>query len=214
MGGSIDNRARLLLTIIERTRKAVGQEFPLSVKLNSADFQRGGFDETDALWVVKELEKRGLDLLEISGGTYEDVTFFTKKNLKPSTEEREAYFLDFAKQVRKATALPLMVTGGFRTLDFCNKVLENNEVDIIGFGRPFLLDENFPAGFLEGTLQKVEEPKIKAPATYFDMAVAGFYDYQIERIAKGKKINLNYSGWQGIMRMTKNELWKGLKNKV
>ncbi len=214
-GGSLDNRARLLLTIVEQSRKALGQEFPLSVKLNSADFQRGGFDEADALWVIKELEKRGLDLLEISGGTYENVTFFTKDNLKQSTKEREAYFLDFAQQVRKKSALPLMVTGGFRTLNFCNKVLANNELDIIGFGRPFLLDDRFPVGFLDGTLQKVEEPEIKAPlAAYFDMAVAGFYDYQIERIAKGKKINLNYSGLQGVMRMTKNELWKGIKNKV
>ncbi len=77
---------------------------------------------------------RGVDLLEISGGTYEEVTFFTQKGVKKSTKEREAYFLDFAKAVRLESEIPIMVTGGFRTLNFCNKVLENKELDIVGLG--------------------------------------------------------------------------------
>ena len=62
----------------------------------------------DALLVIKELEKRGIDLLEISGGTYEDVTFFTQKGVKQSTKEREAYFLDFAQEVRKSCQVPII----------------------------------------------------------------------------------------------------------
>jgi len=214
-GGMITNRARLLLTIVEKTRKAVGHEFPISVKLNSADFQRGGFEEDEALFVIRELHKRGVDLLEISGGTYEEVTFFSKKGIKQSTKEREAYFLDFAKAVRTESDIPIMVTGGFRTLAFCNKVLEDKELDVIGFGRPFLLYDNFAAGFLDGSLSKVEDPIIKSPLkAYQDFAVAGFYDKQIERIAEGKKIDLNYSATTSILRMTKNEFWKGLKNKI
>ena len=213
-GGNIENRARLLLNIVQQTRKAVGATFPISVKLNSADFQRGGFEEQDALFVIKELENRGLDLLEISGGTYEEVTFFTKKGIKQSTKDREAYFLDFAKDVRKQSATPIMVTGGFRTLDFCNKVLADKELDIVGFGRPFLIVDNFATGFLDGSLAQVADPIINSPIkNYFDTAVAGFYDYQIERIATGQKIDLNYKGWQGTWRMTKNEMWKGLKNR-
>lgn len=214
-GGSIENRSRLLLSVVEQTRKAIGHEFPISVKLNSADFQKGGFDEADALYVIKELEKRGVDLLEISGGTYEEVTFFTQKGVKQSTKEREAYFLDFAKEVRKESQIPIMVTGGFRTLAFCNEVLKNKELDIVGFGRPFLLADNFAAGFLEGSLEKVADPVIKSPmAGYYDMAVAGYYDYQIERIASGKKIDLSYTGTKGLMRMSRNELWKGVKNRI
>ncbi len=214
-GGMITNRARLLLTIVERTRKAVGNEFPISVKLNSADFLRGGFEEDDALFVIRELTKRGVDLLEISGGTYEEVTFFSKKGIKQSTKEREAYFLDFAKAVRAEGDIPIMVTGGFRTLAFCNKVLEDKELDIVGFGRPFLLHDDFAAGFLDGSLAKVDDPIIKSPLKmYQDFAVAGYYDKQIERIAEGKKIDLNYSATMATLRMTKNEFWKGLKNKI
>lgn len=213
-GGSIDNRARLLLEIVEQTRKVVGTNFPISVKLNSADFQRGGFDETDALYVIKELGERGIDLLEISGGTYEEVTFFTKKGIKQSTIEREAYFLDFAKEVRRQSKVPIMVTGGFRTLVFCNKVLANKELDVVGFGRPFLIHDNFAKEFLEGTLEKVEDPDIKMPIkAYFDAAVAGYYDYQIAQIAAGRKIDLTYKGWQAVLRFTKNEMVQGIRNR-
>jgi len=213
-GGVVANRARLLLEIVEETRKVVGPNFPVSVKLNSADFQRGGFEEADALFVIQELTNRGIDLLEISGGTYEEVTFFTKKGIKQSTKEREAYFLDFAKEIRKKSRVPIMVTGGFRTLDFCNKVLNNKELDIIGFGRPFLIHDHFAKGFLEGSLAKVVDPEIKMSIkSYFDAAVAGFYDYQIAQIAEGKKIDLKYKGWQAVLRFTKNELVQGIRNK-
>jgi len=214
-GGDIENRSRLLFRVVEGARKLVGNEFPLSVKLNSADFQRGGFEEEDAIYVIKELEKRGLDLIEISGGTYERVAFFTQENKKESTKKREAYFLDFAKEVRKSSQIPLMVTGGFRTLDFCNEVLEAEELDVIGFGRPFLLHEQFPCGFLDGTFPVVEDPLIKSPfEVYFDMAVAGFYDYQIARLATGKRLRLDYPGWKAIGRMSKNEFWNGIKNRI
>lgn len=213
-GGNIDNRARLLLEVVEATRKAVRPTFPISVKLNSADFQRGGFEETDALQVIKALTNRGVDLLEISGGTYEEVTFFTQKGVKQSTKEREAYFLDFAKEVRLQSEIPIMVTGGFRTFAFCNKVLTNKELDIVGFGRPFLIHDNFAKEFLAGTLPKVVDPKIKMPINaYFDAAVAGFYDYQIAETAAGRKIDLSYKGWQAVLRFTKNELVQGIKNK-
>jgi len=213
-GGSIENRSRLLLTIVERMRRVVGNEFSISVKLNSADFQKGGFNEQDALYVIKALEKSGIDLLEISGGTYEDFVAFTKSHIKDSTLAREAYFIEFAKAVRKESNIPIMVTGGLRSLAFCNEVLAQGELDVLGFGRPFLLDERFPKGFLDGSLERVVDPDIKVAASLFDMGIAGFYDYQIERLATGKSLKLTYPGWRGAMRMTRNELWKGIRNKI
>ena len=84
----------------------------------------------------------------------------------------------------------------------------------VGFGRPFLIQDNFAAEFLKGTLAKVVDPEIKMPIkTYFDAAIAGFYDYQIAEIAAGRKIDLNYKGWQAVLRFTKNELKEGIKNR-
>ena len=213
-GGSIENCGKMLFTIVEKARKKLGDNFPISVKINSADFQRGGFNEEDALWVVKRLEELGVDLLEVSGGTYEDLTFFTKKNLKQSTLEREAYFLDFAKQVRRSSNIGLMVTGGFRTYAFCKQVLEANELDIIGFGRPFLLKEHFPAGFLNGSLEKVEEVNIQPIAKKFlDLAEGGFYDYQIYALAQGRGLKLDYNANLSAIRLMMNEVMKGIAYK-
>ena len=117
-GGSLENRSRLLRSIIKNIRHYVGPNFPISVKLNSADFQRGGFTEEESLEVVQMLDQLGIDLLEISGGTYERLAFFEmndeQSELRESTQKREAYFIDFAQRIRTISKLPLMVTGGFR----------------------------------------------------------------------------------------------------
>ena len=99
-GGSLENRARLLYEIIERTRRKVGSSFPISVKINSADFQRGGFDDMDSEIVIKGLEERGVDLVEISGGTYEQSAMMGI-GMKESTRSREAYFLDFCPEDKR-----------------------------------------------------------------------------------------------------------------
>jgi len=211
-GGSLEARARLLFEVIEQTRLEVGNKFPISVKLNSADFQRGGFTEDESLEVIKGLEQRGVDLLEISGGTYERSAMFGEQ-MKDSTLQREAYFLEFAKRVRKQCSLPLMVTGGFRSLAFSNAALENDHLDLVGFGRPFLLNELFPKEFLSGKLTRVEDPVIKVlDPKNSDVAEAGFYDYQISRLAAGKPISYKYSALQAATRVPFNEFKMGMRN--
>ncbi len=209
-GGSIENRSRILMEIITKTREQVGPNFPISVKLNSADFQRGGFNEEDAFYVIDQLEKSKIDLLEISGGTYENIVFLTKRSEKNSTRKREAFFMEFAERVRIKTNIPLMVTGGFRTLDFCEKVIENNELEVIGFARPFLLDESFPSSFINKIGSKIEDASFNFPIKKIeDMAEGGFYDYQIHRISKNKKIKKSYSPYLAVLRLTVSEIYKG-----
>ena len=211
-GGSIENRARILFKIVELSRKQLGNNFPISVKLNSADFQRGGFGEEDAKFVIVELEKRGVDLIEISGGTYEQSAMMGL-GMKESTRSREAYFLDFAKELRKVCRVPLMVTGGFRTLAVCEEALENRELDIIGFGRPFLSEYNFPTGFLDGTLELVKDPSVTIlDKNNSDAALASFYDLQIKRLAHGKQLKFDYSGLRLATHFAKIEGQMGLRN--
>ncbi|MDH5655990.1 MAG: hypothetical protein OEZ34_08790, partial [Spirochaetia bacterium] len=163
-GGSVENRARFLLEIVRKTREAAEADFPIGVKLNSADFQRGGFDEKDSLTVIQLLEQEKIDLLEISGGTYERPSMIDgrkikrpgkNKAIKKSTAEREAYFLEFAEHVRKSVSLPLMVTGGFRSKDAMETALRDGSVDVIGMGRPFGVCPDLPNQFLNGTLDSV-----------------------------------------------------------
>ena len=157
-GGSLENRARFLLNVVTETRKEVGPTFPISVKLNSADFQKGGFNFADSLQVVQWLEEASVDLIEISGGTYEQPALLgmegveekEEQNVAPSTKAREAYFVDFAKAMQKAVKVPLMVTGGFRTRAAMAEALESGAADLIGLGRPMCVMTDAPKQLLEG----------------------------------------------------------------
>ncbi|MEQ8803959.1 NADH:flavin oxidoreductase/NADH oxidase family protein [Haliea sp.] len=121
-GGGLANRARALLDTVKAVRAAVGPDFPVAVKLNSADFQKGGFAFEDSLQVAQWLEAAGIDLLEISGGTYEQPKLLGVEGIEEeetqqvarSTRMREAYFVDFALAMQEQVSIPLMVTGGFR----------------------------------------------------------------------------------------------------
>ena len=208
-GGCIENRCRLLLTIIEKTRDIVGSRYPIAVKLNSSDFQRGGFTEEESLQVIQMLEGK-IDLLEISGGTYEKLAFWEGNpeheppKMKQSTRDREAYFLEFSQKVRELyPKLPLLVTGGFRSYTFCNDVLANNEVDFIGMARPFITNlEEIPT-FLNGddttttsSSSQTQSPKsfdslhIKTPFKMLDdAAIGGYYARQLVRLSNGKKLD-------------------------
>lgn len=208
-GGSIENRAKVLFLIIEKARKVLGKNYPISVKLNSADFQRGGYNDDDAFFIIKRLEELGVDLLEISGGTYEHIDFLMEAYQRKSTQQREAYFWDFAQKVRQQFNIPLMVTGGFRSYDFCEKVLADNLLDVIGFARPYLIDKQFPKSFLQSKTKITNQDLGINIKIFADMAEGGWYDYQIHQLANNQPLKLNYNPWIGLVRLTKNEMVKG-----
>lgn len=212
-GGSLENRTRFLFEIVKATRDRVGPNYPIGVKLNSSDFQKGGFSEEDSLWVIQKLEQLGVDLLEISGGTYENAEFLLADNVRQSTKKREAYFLDFAEKVRKESAISLMVTGGIRSLEFCNEALEKNLLDVVGMARPYLLYDNFASRFLAREI--TPEPfSIRTGVKAFeDMAEAGFYNLQLDRLGSGKRINKSYSASRSAFHLIKHEFVKALANK-
>lgn len=160
-GGSLENRARFLMEIVSAVRAAVGPAFPVSVKLNSADFQRGGFEFSDSLQVVQWLEGASVDLIEISGGTYEQPRFLTlegiepltDQNIAPSTAAREAYFVDFGQAMQAHLTIPLMVTGGFRRRDAMEQALQAGATDAIGLARPLCLMADAPKALLAGSAE-------------------------------------------------------------
>lgn len=157
-GGDLANRARALLQVVKTVRAAVGPEFPVSVKLNSADFQKGGFAFEDSLQVAQWLEQAGVDVIEVSGGTYEQPKLLGMEGLEAeedqhvahSTRMREAYFVDFAIAMRQQVSIPLMVTGGFRTRSVMETAIESGSADLIGIARPLCVDADAPARLLAG----------------------------------------------------------------
>jgi 2,4-dienoyl-CoA reductase-like NADH-dependent reductase (Old Yellow Enzyme family) len=157
-GGILENRARFLLFTVNTVRQLVGPEFPVSVKLNSADFQRGGFAFEDSLQVARWLQEAGVDLIEISGGTYEQPKLLGIEGLEEAepqavaetTLAREAYFVDFAKAMKDEVKIPLMVTGGFRTSSAIEQALKSGAADVVGLGRPMCVLPDAPKRLLGG----------------------------------------------------------------
>jgi len=187
-GGDAARRRRFLLELVAATRDAIGPSRVLSVKLNSADFQRGGFSEDESILVAHELERAGVDLLEISGGTYERAAMMGLAQ-RESTRQREAYFLEFAERLRGSASIPLWVTGGFRSRDGMTDALWSGAVDVIGLGRPLAVDPEFPARLLAGEVDEVASITAKRMGVKQLDALAEtvWYTTQLWRMGDGKE---------------------------
>lgn len=207
-GGSLENRARFVLEVFRNIRKKVGPNFPIGIKLNSADFQRGAFTEEESLEVIKMLSQEGIDLIEISGGTYEKAAMMGRAK-KTSTLEREAYFADFIVKARQHTSSPLMLTGGFRTFSVMADAIRNNELDIIGLARCFARNPRTAADFFSGKITNAPVPAIGVGIRAIDNM--GFLDtiwheMQLHRMGKGLSPNLSMSAWKPAFFIMKEAL--------
>ena len=208
-GGSLENRARLLLETVRSCRQAAGADFPISVKLNSSDFQQGGFSHQDCLRVVRWLEAEGVDLLEISGGNYEQPSMMAGvpneagEIVRASTVAREAYFLDYAASIRQAArTMPLMLTGGFRSRAAMDEALAEGALDAIGIGRPLCVESDLPQRLLDGAAAAggAYENTIK-PAK----AGLAWFCLQIIAMADGNDPDPDLSGADAIRAYMTNE---------
>jgi 2,4-dienoyl-CoA reductase-like NADH-dependent reductase (Old Yellow Enzyme family) len=158
-GGTPEKRMRFVLELVAAMRAEIGGK-ALTIKLNSADFQRGGFSEDDSLDVVAALVDAGIDMLEVSGGTYSSAAMLgVDPTVRESTRQREAYFLDYALKVRAAhPELPLMLTGGFRTAEAMNQAVASGGIDLVGLGRPLTLEPDVPGALLDGSVGHTSVP--------------------------------------------------------
>jgi 2,4-dienoyl-CoA reductase-like NADH-dependent reductase (Old Yellow Enzyme family) len=166
-GGDLAGRARFLLGVVRAIRTEVGVDFPVAIKLNSADFQRGGFSFEDSQIVAGWLDEASVDLIEISGGTWEQPKMANIEGVEPAFDpfvskalrDREAYFARFAPEMRKhLKRTKLMVTGGFRSARGMADAIANDGVDLIGLGRPLCLDLSAPAALLRGVPISLVQP--------------------------------------------------------
>lgn len=194
-GGTPEKRRRFLLEVVKTTRKAIGKKAILAVKLNSADFQKGGFSEEESMAVVKELEKEQIDLLEVSGGTYE-ASAMIGDGQKESTKKREAYFLEYAEKVRKEIKTPLMLTGGFRSAEAMKEALRSGTVDLIGLARPLAVEPDLPARILASNASARPAKRHRVGIKMFDGFVELiWHTQQLHRMGAGKDPDPNRSAW-------------------
>lgn len=223
-GGSLENRARLARTIVRAVREAVGGEFPVSAKLNSADFQTGGFTLEECAQVASWLADDSLDLLEISGGNYEQLSLMgvspSDSQVRESTRKREAYFLEYAKTIRKATKIPLMITGGFRKREIMEQAIAKKEIDLVGLARPFCTQAGLPNLLIGKKIEEVDsyEDKLVLGKGFWGnnsslalikainaFGAVGFYYWQIILLSKNLPVETKLSVFRAFIRHTFND---------
>jgi 2,4-dienoyl-CoA reductase-like NADH-dependent reductase (Old Yellow Enzyme family) len=200
-GGSIEKRMKFVTKIYQAMRKEVGGKFPIGIKINSADFTKGGLSNEEAILVSKKLSDLGIDLIEISGGSYEKPVM-TGSPIKDSTIKREAYFLEYAKEIKVTVDCPVMVTGGFRTREFMETSLSKGELDLIGLARPLCINPNFSNQLLSGE-NVVSEVKpltsgSKVLDTIFPLEII-WYTMQIKRMGENKRPSPKASVYSAIL---------------
>ena len=212
-GGSLENRMRFVCEVYKAIRARVGDDFPVSIKLNSADFQRGGFTEEESMQVVETLGGLGMDLIEISGGTYEKPSM-AGQGAKESTRQREAYFLDYAEKVRARVGTPLMVTGGFRTTEGMVAALAGGATDMVGLARPLVLAPALSQDVLSGRdVTSVVKPIRTGVKPVDDMAMmeVSWYTLQLDRISRGKAPQADASGLGSLLKVLGVVGWRRLR---
>jgi 2,4-dienoyl-CoA reductase-like NADH-dependent reductase (Old Yellow Enzyme family) len=184
-GGSLRNRASLLLDILREIREQVRPDFCVSVKLNSADFQRGGFSPDDAKEVVQYLNDLKVDLIELSGGSYEAPAMQGQAK-DGRTLAREAYFLEFGQDIASVARLPIMVTGGIRRREVAERVLDSG-ISLVGMATAMSINPRLPSDWMgDDTRVPILRPirwKSKPLASLASMAVV---KHQLRRLSRRK----------------------------
>ncbi len=236
-GGALENRARFLLESVRAVRAVVGPQFPVSVKLNSSDFQKGAFSEEDSRTVIGWLEQEGVDLIELSGGTYEQLALLDESGattdggeplLSAASARREAYFTEMAQKIRKVSSVPLMVSGGFRTLRGMEEAVSNGITDLIGLARPLSSEPELPAKILAGNFDRAriadidlalgkkwfaphsENRRIRHLNSFADV---GWHCVQIERMGDGKDIDWDMGALAGMFRFFAGGMLKQMRRR-
>ena len=223
-GGNLENRARFARSIIRAVREAVGPSFPVAAKLNSSDFQKGGFTLEECTQVASWLAEDRLDLLEISGGNYEQLSLMgaspSDATIRESTRKREAYFLEYAAAIKKTSNIPIMVTGGFRKREIMQQAIRDGEVDMIGLARPFCTQPELPKLLINKQIDEVDsyENQLVLGAGFWGnnsplalikainaFGAVGFYYWQIIRLSKGLTVETNLKILRAFIRHILND---------
>ena len=197
-GGTLENRARLLLEVVKAVRALVAPSFCVAVKLNSADFQRGGFDAADAKRVVQLLGELDVDLVELSGGSYEAPAMQGDAR-DGRTLAREAYFLEFAGEIAAVARMPLMVTGGIRRLPVVEQVLASG-VAMAGIATALAIDPALPRQWQAGQHSSAELPPIRWKNKAFaSLAYMATVKFQLRQLSRGKRTNAQVSPLRALL---------------
>ena len=205
-GGSLENRMRFLKEIYLGMREELGKDFTIGIKINSTDFKEDGLTEEDSLKTIIELANLGLDFVEISGGTYERPAMMGAT----SKSTNQVFFAEYSKKIKQKIEIPVVVTGGIRSINAMNTLLNDNTTDFIGIARPLTIDPNIPNKIKQGTYTIVETTRVSTGVKKLDKifgSLLGIVYYQVlmQNIAKGKEPKATKNAWPSLIQAVYNQ---------
>lgn len=205
-GGSLENRMRFLKEIYLGMREELGKDFTIGIKINSTDFKEDGLTEEDSLKTIIELANLGLDFVEISGGTYERPAMMGAT----SKSTNQVFFAEYSKKLKQKIDIPVVVTGGIRSINAMNTLLNDNTTDFIGIARPLTIDPNIPNKIKQGTYTIVETTRVSTGVKKLDKifgSLLGIVYYQVlmQNIAKGKEPKATKNAWPSLIQAVYNQ---------
>ncbi|MFV0338087.1 MAG: NADH:flavin oxidoreductase/NADH oxidase family protein, partial [Chthoniobacterales bacterium] len=178
---------KFILAVYHAVRAAVGDDYPVIIKLNSSDFEKGGYSEDDAIKVMLEMEKAGIDAIEVSGGTYEAQVMMGEGDENVAAKPRGGYFLKFARGAKTQLKIPVFVTGGFRSHSHVLQALEDG-VDMVGIGRALVLEPDFPNKIMAGEEGEFQNDIRRSCWAYLNtISQLSWWESQMLRIATGEE---------------------------
>lgn len=203
-GGSIENRSRIIVEIIDKVRKAVGASFPIGIKINSSDLLQGGLSKADSLAVIQILDRTSIDLIEISGGTY-------FPNAKSSSDSAISgpYFTAFSARAKEITNIPIITTGGFKSYEEVLNTLSSHSADLVGLARAFVLVPDLANQWLNQNNYKLTFPRFESPPSG---AITAWYTMRINALANDSEQSFNLDLLEALNNyeerdLSRNPLW-------
>nr|WP_242590343.1 NADH oxidase [Enterococcus sp. MSG2901] len=192
-GGTLENRMRIIEEVYQAMREQVGEEFPIALKINSSDFRAGGFSEEDSIAVIHRMAAIGVDLIEISGGNYENT-------MVQGSNKHGAFFIDYAAKVKQGIDTPILVTGGFKSLTGMAHAVSNQETDLVGLARAIALIPDLPNQAAAGNFHEINLEMLSTGIKSLDKKAGSYiglsyYEMQMSRIAENKQVLRTKNAW-------------------
>jgi 2,4-dienoyl-CoA reductase-like NADH-dependent reductase (Old Yellow Enzyme family) len=154
-GGCTENRARFIVSIVEKARELVGNEFPILIKMNFDDFIPGGLNKDEAIKIARIIIRAGIDAIEVTGGISSDNPLHeSAKGIE--AEKDEAYFRSYAEALKNHVSIPVILVGGIRSPAVIDMLLADKTADFVSMSRPLICEPGLVDRWSNGDLGKAK----------------------------------------------------------
>lgn len=155
-GGSLENRMRFLKEVYGAMREKVGRSYPILVKLTATEFFNGGQSFTDTIKICKELEKIGVDAIEISGNIHGKANTMIGETFDGYKIQKEGYFYPYGHKISQEVNIPIITVGGLSSLENIDKILQSTEIEYFALARPLLAEPHLIKRWQDGDCSKAK----------------------------------------------------------